>query len=412
MLHTLVIFLFLFESRFSMRKTILITICTMLPLIILNTVLIFFIGADNFGALMLVTLTFPSLVVFFILSKYRDGRYFFTFCMVDTIVLETVYITNILNHYISPTTNIFLFASRLIIYPIFEIIIFHKFRPIFIEAQKNIKKGWGYFAIIGFLFYIAITLITTVPNLITNRPEQLPALVILYILMPIIYLFIITTIRNLSKMSEMAKQEYILTLQVSNLSARMGELTDANELFRVERHNFRHKLKTITSLIQTGQYEECLLLLSEYEEPLDKTKVKRYCQHTILDAVFAAYIQRALKEDITLDLGFAFPDVLPINEAELATAIANALENAITACVKLPKESRHIDVKVVEHPRFMIRISNSFDGNVEFDENNIPINLSKEHGFGTRFIAAFCDKNNGFYQFESKGNTFTLYLNF
>ena len=43
-------------------------------------------------------------------------------------------------------------------------------------------------------------------------------------------------------------------------------------------------------------------------------------------------------------MGFAFPDTIPVNETELATAIANALENAINACEALPAEKRYISL--------------------------------------------------------------------
>ena len=90
LIHTLVLFMILFESRYPKKKTLILTLATMTPLIVVNFVLFVFMGFDRYGSLMLLTLSLPSLVVFYILSKYRDGRFFFTFCMVDTVVLETV----------------------------------------------------------------------------------------------------------------------------------------------------------------------------------------------------------------------------------------------------------------------------------------------------------------------------------
>ena len=332
--------------------------------------------------------------------------------MVDTVVLEIVYVTNILNHYTTPDTYIVMFALRLLAYPLLELFAYKKLRPMFLDVQKHNKKGWGIFALIGALFYLAITLLMTYPTPILERTEYIPALSIMFLLMPVIYLHIIMTLRHLQKKNEATVDENILKLQVSNLTARMDELAAADDKFRMERHNLRHKLKTFATLIKTEQYDECLTLLAEYSEALDKTRVKRYCQHTVLDAVLSSYIQRATDKGITLDMGLSFPDVIPMSETELATAIANALENAINACEKLEPEQRFIEIKVLDHPGFIIRIVNSFDGIVEFDEDDIPINHDRDHGFGTRFIAAFCQKNNGFCEFKASENIFTLYLNF
>lgn len=412
LVHTLVMFLFLFESRYPRKKTIVLTLVTMIPLILVNLFLAFILGFEKFGTVMLVSLSLPSCIVFWFMAKYRDGRFFFTFCMVDTLVLESIYITNIFNHYISPDTGVFMFVVRLLIYPLIELWMYKQLRPMFLEVQKNVRRGWGMFALIGLLFYVAVTLMMNIPVLITERPEQLPALAILFLLMPVIYIYIIVTLRHQQKMHEMALQEDILTLQVAKLAARMEDYSRAEEKYRLERHNQRHQMRTVAGLIQTEQYQQCLQLLSEYEEALDKTKVKRYCQHAVLDAMLASYIQNAIRDGIRVEMGFAFPDQLPCNEAELATVIANALENAINACNKLEEEKRWIQIRVVDHPGFMIRIANSFDGKVEFDEENIPVNRNRDHGLGTRFIAAFCNKNNGFYQFEADEDTFTLYLNF
>lgn len=412
LIHTLVMFLFLFESRYAKKKTFTLTLATMIPLILFNFVLFVVMGLDRYGSLMLLTLSLPSLVVFWFLSKHRDGRFFFTFCMVDTVVLEIVYVTNIINHYTTPDTYIVMFAVRLLAYPLMELWTYKKLRPMFLDVQKHTKRGWGLFAVIGALFYLAITLLMTYPTPILERPEYIPALSIMFLIMPVIYIHIILTLRHQQQQNENAVQENILKLQVSNLTARMDELSAADDKFRMERHNLRHKLKTFATLIKTEQYDECLTLLSEYSEALDKTRVKRYCQHTVLDAVLSSYIQRATDKGIKLDIGLAFPDSIPMSETELATAIANALENAINACEKLEPEQRFIEIKVLDHPAFIIRIVNSFDGNIEFDEDDIPVNHDNDHGFGTRFIAAFCRKNNGFYQFKTEGNTFTLYLNF
>ena len=47
-LHILVLFLFLFESRYSKRKTILITAVSMIPLIAVNFVLFFILGMEKY----------------------------------------------------------------------------------------------------------------------------------------------------------------------------------------------------------------------------------------------------------------------------------------------------------------------------------------------------------------------------
>lgn len=216
----------------------------------INFLLFVLLGFEKYGTLMLLTLSLPSCVVFWFLAKHRDGRFFFTFCMVDTTVLEIVYITNILNHYLTPNTYISMFIIRLLIYPLIELWGYKKLRPIFLDVQRHIKKGWGIFAIIGVLFYVAITLLMTYPTPVTERPEYIPVLALMFLLMPVIYIHIITTLQNQKVFHEASEQDNITRLQVSNVIERIEELGAANESFRKERHDFRHKLKTIASLVE------------------------------------------------------------------------------------------------------------------------------------------------------------------
>ena len=410
--HTLVLFLLLFESRYPRKKTVAITMITMTPLVIANCILAFILDAETMGTLLLLTLTFPSLIVFWILAKNRDGRFLFTFCLVDTVVLEIIYISQIINHFTTPDTYIVMFIVRLVAYPLLEWLIYQKIRSTLLSVQRNTKTGWYLLTAISAIFYILLTLMMNRPTAITSRPEYLPAAVLLFILIPVIYIHIIVTLRRQQKMHDKSEQDNLLELQVNNMSVRMAELSAADERFREERHNYRHKMKTIATLVENEQYEELATLVNEYTETFKKTQVVRYSQNAVIDAVFSTYIKNAESKGIRVTLGLAFPDPIPVDEPELATVFANAIENAIHACEKLEPEKRFIDIKVLDRPRFMIRIANSFDGTVEFDENGIPVNRKDEHGFGTRSIAAFCKKHDAHYIFKADGERFTLYLNF
>lgn len=408
---TLVIFLLLFEPRYSKKKTLAITLATIIPLSIINLILST-IDIENYGNIMLLTLSLPSCIVFWFLAKNRDARFFFTFCMVDTIILETLFITQIINFYVTPDSNMFMFLTRLILYPLLAFLLYKLVRPMYLKVQQQIKEGWGLFAIISGLFYIIISLMMTHPTLIVTRPEYIPVMCLMFILMPVIYIHIISTLQRLQMIHDMSEQDSILKLQVGNLTARMDELAAADQQFRVERHNFRHKMNTIAGLLEKEQYDEIRILLEQYTESIKDTHVKRYCKNAVMDAVLSSYLHKAEIRNIQINHKIAFPEQIPVNESELATVFANALENAINACEKLDPEKRFIEINVLNHPRFIVLISNSFDGNIEFDKNGIPVSHESGHGFGTRSIVAFCEKNNAFYQFKTNGDKFSLYLNF
>jgi len=410
LIHVLVMFLLLFESRYPWKKAIKLTLTGAIPLLAANFVLYLFIN-DMGYVVLLVTCVLPSLLFLWSLAKYRDGRFLFTFCLSDTLWLEVMYITNILDFYLG-NQYIFMFVSRLILYPVLEWFIWKKVRPVYFEVQRNITNGWYIFAAISALFYVMTVLSMSWPTMIMTRPEYLPAFVLQLVLMPLFYLQIFITLRRQQQLYETQQKENILNVQVASLRTRINEFTSANERFREERHDFRHKMRTIAVLAEKGDPEAIGQVVLEYMENLPERVVESYTSHKILDAVLSTYLEWAKRKDIRVTAKLTFPEELPVQEAGLATALANALENAIQACEKIEAPKRYIEIKSITHPRFMLQVRNSFDGIIYFDEEGIPLATSKGHGFGTRSIVTFCDKNNAFYEFGAMENEFTLRLIF
>ena len=230
--------------------------------------------------------------------------------------------------------------------------------------------------------------------------------------MPVFYIHIFATLRHQYKLYETQQQDSILQVQVASLRSRIDEFSAANELFHEERHDFRHKMHTIAALAEKGDLDAIVQTAKDYVQTLTERSLERYCDHRILDVVLASYLEWAKRKGIRVATKLTFPEVLPVNETELATALANALENAIHACEKVDASERYIEVKSIIHPCFMVQVRNSFDGTIAFDEEGIPLSAKKGHGFGTRSIVTFCNKYGTFYEFKADEKDFTLLLMF
>ena len=408
---SLVILIILFESRYSRKKTMRLTFSLMIPLLLLNTVMLFLLGPQKMSTLLLLTCSLPSLIFFWVLAKYRDGRLLFTLCLADTLVLEIMHITTVLDFFLG-NSYIFTAAARLILCPLLAWIIYRWVRPLYRELQKNVTKGWYVFAAIALIFYIVLSLSMSVPTMITERLNQLPALILLLILMPAVYIQIFRTLCHQQKLHEMTEEDNILRLQVLGMTSRIEELAAADEKFRTERHDFRHQLQVIAGLAEQGEYDRLRQVIRDYTDTVRESAVRRYCSNPVIDTVLASYLQKAEDRGIQVCTAISFPETLPVNDTELATVFSNAIENAINACESVEPDKRMIEVKVLTSPRFMLQISNSYTGTVEFNENGIPVSREDGHGFGTRSIAAFCNKNNAFYEFKTTEEKFQLRISF
>ena len=298
-MHSMILFFILFDSKYPRKKMLTLNLSFMGPIILINFILVYYLGFESMGTLLLLTCSLPSLIFFWFLAKYKGGRFIFTFCLADTLVLELIYITGILGHYLE-NTDLFLFFSRLLLFPAIEILFYLYLRPMYFDLQQKIQKGWYTFSSISLIFYVLISLLANQPTFIAERQDDLPAFILLCILIPLLYIHFFTTLRYQQKNYEISARENILRLQVEHMKQRMEEFHSANQNFRMERHNFRHKLQTIIGLIDKKQYQELHYLVEQYNEAIQDTQVKRYCSHPILDSALSSYLNKAVKKNIWL----------------------------------------------------------------------------------------------------------------
>jgi hypothetical protein len=105
---------------------------------------------------------------------------------------------------------------------------------------------------------------------------------------------------------------------------------------------------------------------------------------------------------------------LPVDDMDIGAAVSNALENALNACMKMPDESgSFIDLKFIQHKKqFVLDISNSYSGTVEFDGGGRPVSNRKDHGIGSQSIYAFARKYNSSTDYSAKNGVFSIRIMF
>lgn len=204
----------------------------------------------------------------------------------------------------------------------------------------------------------------------------------------------------------------LLEYQVNNLKEKVAEDMAIEEKKKIDRHDARHKLQVLSSLIESGNTSAALDYINHFISFFPLQETKHYCKEPILNATLSSYLGQAATADIVLETYLCIPDSLPVDSAELSCVFANALENAIAYCRKLPKEQRKIICKCIDKPQLMLEISNPCFETIAFSGDGLPITEDEQHGIGTRSIAAFCRKNNAFYTFTQENGWFRLRIIF
>lgn len=392
--HAIIIFVFLYDFRYSFRKTLILTGIFTVPLIVLNILCFLWVGPGRYVHFLAPLCAVPALIFFLFVTKKPDGRFFFTFCLSQTVAMEITGTTSLLDFLLPGDHYVVMFVSRLIAFPLLEFFVIKYLRKGYIELQNQIKIGWWLFTVVSVLFYISLVLESSVPFIVTDRLEYLPHFIVIFLLMPLVYFNIFSALHQQSKRFEAEEASNILRLHADMIEKRAEDIKNNEDKMRIERHDMRHRLNTIASMIKNEDYDEALDYMAQSCETLDSIKPDLYCQNPVLNAVISYYFQKAQSMGIRIEYDIALPNEVSINVTELSTVFANAFQNAINACAELPEEKRVIKCKCLCYPNLIFSISNPYAGTINVDSDGFPVSDKLGHGIGTRSIKAFCKKYN------------------
>ncbi len=406
LVHVLILFAFLYESRYTKKKTLTLTFAVMTPLVILNLAGVVLLGPEFMGKVLILTCTIPSLILYFIMAKNRNSKFLFTFCVVDTVSYAVICASRLIDYFLFGDQFIATFVIRILAFPVMEWAAYKYLRKPFLEMKDRVKSGWGLFTLVTAIYYILLVYMCSFPTTIVERPDDMPAFTLILVLMPLTYISIYVTLRNQMHLLDARGREELLEVQTNSLQQRIEQTARLEREIKIQRHDIRHRYSVLAEMLAKGQNEESLAYISETVENFEQAKEMEYCENTIINAVFSHYVKLANEQGIKTDIHISIPREVDLNVTELSVVIANAFENATNNCLALPVEQRFIRCKAIYVPQFMFRISNPFSGKVAFDENGLPTTDKEGHGTGVRSIVAFCEKYGVDYEFNVNDNLF------
>ena len=404
------VFLFLFYEYRCSRRTFIISGGTVIFVTSAISLWIFYTrGLAAMGQYGVMIASVPTMLFFFIMSKHRNAQFIFIFCFSDTICIWIEFVSALIDRAMGGG-GVVTFALRLISIPLLEYAIWRWLRKPYLEMTRLVRRGWLLFATLTGIIYIILVLLSVYPTTIFERPEDIPLAVTVLILIALVYATIFLVLFEQFHNLEAQERQRVLEAQTVMMCQRVEDILRAEETMRIERHDMRHQLQTVASLVQRGDYEALLDYVGLSQEKLTAAEPKRYCANPALDAVLVNAAVQAEQMNINMEIKIGLPEELPVDMFELSIVFANALENAIQAVKELPEDQRHIICKSVMSPRFMIEISNSYAGKVTFDQRGIPVADKPGHGIGTRSIVAFAEKHNALYRFQTENGWFKLQI--
>ncbi|MCM1307023.1 MAG: GHKL domain-containing protein [Butyrivibrio sp.] len=214
-----------------------------------------------------------------------------------------------------------------------------------------------------------------------------------------------------AKADEMRESKRLVSEQMELQRHEYEKLYRKNEAGRIYRHDMRHNLSVLEQLAQKGDTQSLLSYIGGLKGALSETGQECFCENPAVNAVLSSCISRAREAGCRVNANILMPRELPFDEIDICALLANALDNALNACLKQEEGGRYINIEaeLLDNRRAVIAVVNPCTENMEFDAEGFPIKQSVEgHGVGLRSIGAVAAKYNGFFKCECGGGRFSL----
>ena len=360
-------------------------------------------GLEQMWRVYFLVLLVPSLLFLLFATTDRPSQVLFNFFT----AVNAFYLTSILSHFVFGSDGEPIWGDALFRLVVFGLILFvfvRWLREAYRFIAANMKRDWRVMAVLPFLFFALVMFLGLYPH---KRTDNLMGVAFLYVILCVVYYVIYRVFHNTYELLKATGENDALKSQVAALQRQADAVSRNEEKIRVYRHDMRFITQATVSMLERGDVAGALKYLGESDAKLNDTSLVHYCDNAVLDALIAYYAEKAQEQGICVTARMDLGESLPADEMELSTVFANALENAIHACCKLPEGAeRRIELTAVSSPHFCIEVANTYTGEVSFDEEGFPVTQEPGHGLGARSIAAFMKKYDAVYSYKLSDGVF------
>lgn len=278
--------------------------------------------------------------------------------------------------------------------------------PYIIRLKYENRKTILLFFLLPLAYYILEYTFTVYTNLLyTGGP-----VVIDFMDSFIVLFFFILSMLSLdfsNKKNEAERENLLLTTAGTQAQKEIEQLSISQKQASIYRHDLRHHMTFLQNCIAKNKLDQALEYIHQICTDIDNSRVIRYCNNEALNLILSSYADQARDAEIDVQISVTATDFARFQITDLCSLFANALENAIHACEKIPtSEKRYITLKVFEkNDRICINIANNYVQNPVF-ENEIPTSHEANHGIGVRSMISVVEKYHGVYGFFTENKEF------
>ena len=221
-------------------------------------------------------------------------------------------------------------------------------------------------------------------------------------------IFLLIYFKEYELKSKAEQYNELIRMQLSSLHAEMASTRKSEQRMSILRHDTRHHLSVLRTLIQQGETDKALEYLNEISQTYDDTVIKTYCKNEMVNSVLSIYNTRFEEQRIRWEVQVSIGEKLPCSEMMFCAILSNVLENALHAVQELPQKKRLIQLSLSEKSGHLLLMAKNTVRNAPVFNDGVPVTERSGHGLGARSIIYYVEKLNGQYQFFMENGDFVV----
>lgn len=207
-----------------------------------------------------------------------------------------------------------------------------------------------------------------------------------YLISIVAILVVIVMFQNWKEMQEEQRGQELVLNQISDMKKHIGEVEKLYRDIRSMRHDMGNHIQTLEHLVAHNNMDDATEYLEHLKNEWDEASPEIKTGSPVIDVILMEKLREAKERQIRFLSDFHYPHNTKLNAFDLSVIMNNALNNCME---NVSGDDPYISISSFrKNSIFMITIKNSFGGQLNFGDSDLPetTKSGREHGIGLNNI--------------------------
>ena len=207
-----------------------------------------------------------------------------------------------------------------------------------------------------------------------------------YLISIVAILVVIVMFQNWKEMQEEQRGQELVLNRISDMKKHIGEVEKLYRDIRSMRHDMGNHIQTLEHLVAHNNMDDATEYLEHLKNEWDEVSPEIKTGSPVIDVILMEKLREAKERQIRFLSDFHYPHNTKLNAFDLSVIMNNALNNCME---NVSGDDPYISISSFrKNSIFMITIKNSFGGQLNFGDSDLPetTKSGRKHGMGLNNI--------------------------